>query len=510
VNVHQRVDELHGKPGHNSKFLDDKDLDAYAEIYAAEARESLWAYRRFMDPELTLGWFPRAISQALQEFYDDLIAGKRPKLVLEAPPQHGKTRNIQDFLAWVAGKNPELKQIYASFSSDLGVSANVAIQRQLSDEKYGMVFPDTIMGKDNVVTRASLPKRNSKFIEFAGHKGSFRNATINGQINGKTLNLGVIDDPIKGRAEASSKKKRDTAWNWLMDDFLSRFDDKAGMILMATRWHVDDPTGRFLLKFPNAKVLKFPAFSLTPDPESPRSYDLRRVAGIPLFPQFKTKPFLMERRKAYTKASWESLYQQSPIVVGGGIFPIDAIKITRQHPELKDIKKSVRYWDKAGTTDDGAFTAGVLMHELFSGGWIITDVVRGQWGAFKREKVILATAERDAERYGKMNIHIHTEQEPGSGGKESAERTTAMLRGYLAYSNRVTGSKEVRADPYAAQWQGGNITLLFSERWNDSFLDEHEAFPNSNYKDQVDAAAGAFAQIVGDPLGYDTTMRWAL
>jgi predicted phage terminase large subunit-like protein len=506
VNYHTR-DELHGKPGHNF-YLSEEDLDTYAEFYASEARDSLWAYRRFMDPDLVLGWFPRAISQALQEFYDDLIAGKRPKLILEAPPQHGKTRNIQDFLGWVAGKNPDLKQIYASFSSDLGVDANTAIQRQMLDEKYAMVFPDTIISTSNVVTVANKPKKNSRFIEFAGRKGSFRNTTVNGQITGKTLHLGVIDDPIKGRAEASSKNNRDKAWSWLMDDFMTRFDDQAGMILMATRWHVDDPTGRFLLKFPHAKVLKFPAMSIAADPERPRLYDLRRREGIPLFPQFKSKPFLLERRAASTVASWESLYQQSPIIVGGGVFPIERIKMTSVMPEIKDIKRSVRYWDKAGTTDDGAFTAGVLMHELFSGGWLISNVVRGQWGSFKREEIIKATAERDAQRFGFLKVKVVVEQEPGSGGKESAERSIANLAGHKVEADRVTGQKEVRADPYAAQWQGGNITLLVAP-WNDAFLDEHEAWPNSKYKDQVDAAAAAFVQVVGKKYAYDTSMKWA-
>lgn len=507
MNIHQ---PMPGGMGHNSRFYDEDDLDALADFYATESRESLWAYRRFMDPEIVLGWFPRAISIALQEFYDDLIAGKRPKLILEAPPQHGKTRNIQDFLSWVAGKNPDLKMIYASFSSDLGVDTNTAMQRLMTDERYNLVFPDTIISAKNVVTMANRPRRNSKLIEFAGHKGYFRNTTVNGQITGKTLNLGIIDDPIKGRAEASSKNNRDKAWNWLMDDFMSRFTDDAGMVLMATRWHVDDPTGRFLLKYPHAKVLKFPALSLDPNIEGelPRPYDLRRVKGVPLFPQFKSKTFLMERKNAYTLASWESLYQQSPIIVGGGMFPIDRIKTSASMPEMANIKKSVRYWDKAGSTDEGAWTAGVLMHELHSGGWFISDVVRGQWGAFERERIIKATAERDKERFGYLKVLQYHEQEPGSGGKESAERTTANLAGHKAFADRPVGNKELRADPYAAQWQGGNITILVRP-WNDAFLDEHEAFPNSTFKDQVDAAAAAFIQLVGKKYAYDTSMAWA-
>ena len=51
---------------------------------------------------------------------------------------------------------------------------------------------------------------------------------------------------------------------------------------------------------------------------------------------------------------------------------------------------------------------------------------------------------------------ICVEQEPGSGGKESVEATIRMLAGFVAEADRVTGSKEVRADPFAAQWQAGS------------------------------------------------------
>ena len=109
----------------------------------------------------------------------------------------------------------------------------------------------------------------------------------------------------------------------------------------------------------------------------------------------------------------------------------------------------------------------------------------------------------DKATYG--NVRIVVEQEPGSGGKESAERTIAMLRGYPVEADRVTGNKEIRAEPYAGQVQGGNVGLVGAD-WNEPFLDEHEAFPNYKYKDQVDAAAGACAKL--SVRGYDTSLSW--
>jgi predicted phage terminase large subunit-like protein len=90
------------------------------------------------------------------------------------------------------------------------------------------------------------------------------------------------------------------------------------------------------------------------------------------------------------------------------------------------------------------------------------------------------------------------EQEPGSGGKEIAEATIRNLRGYTVYADRVTGSKEVRAEPFAAQVQGGNVFLV-ADDWVRAFLEEAEAFPNGKLKDQIDAAAGAFAWLTQKP-----------
>jgi predicted phage terminase large subunit-like protein len=487
--------------------LTEDDIELITEYYASQARRNLWAYRNFMDDTLIKGWFAKDLSDNLQQFFLDLKAGKRPKLVIEAPPQHGKSRGMHDAITWFAGMDPDLKMIFASFSSDLGTAANSHVQRTLDDERYPLVFPDTTIGTSNVVTQVGRAKRNSRFIEFVGHRGSFRNTTINGQINGKTLDIGLIDDPIKGRAAASSKAMRDKIWTWFTDDFFTRFNDLAGMILTATRWDLDDPTGRFMNFFPDATVISYPALSTKESIE--RDYDLRTELDVPLFPEFKSKTFLEDRRRFMTVASWESLYQQSPIVVGGGIFPVDRVPVVQAMPEDKEIKATVRYWDKAGTQDGGAFTCGVRMHSLKTGGWIVTDVVRGQWNAWERERMIKKTAESDAERFGRRNVRIITEQEPGSGGKESAERTIEMLAGYPVYKDKVTGSKELRAEPYAAQWQGGNISVLRNQKWNDPFFYEHEAFPSGKYKDQVDASAGAFAQLAQTDNSYDESMKWA-
>jgi phage terminase large subunit-like protein len=81
-----------------------------------------------------------------------------------------------------------------------------------------------------------------------------------------------------------------------------------------------------------------------------------------------------------------------------------------------------------------------------------------------------------------------------------------MLAGYSAEADRVSGAKEVRADPFATQWQAGNVRLVSAD-WNRAYMDEHEIFPSGRYKDQVDASAGTFNKIASK-YRYDSTLAW--
>jgi predicted phage terminase large subunit-like protein len=487
------------------KPITDDDLDLLEDLYALEARDNLWAFRQYVDSSLIRGWWVAEVSRQFQVFYERMEKGERPKLIMEAPPQHGKTRGLQDAVSWMSGKNPNLKTIYASFSDELGVGTNTYLQRLMTTDKYQRVFPDTRLAAEGGDGDGGSWARNSKLLEFVGARGMFRNATVQGQITGKSLDLGVIDDPLKGREAAQSKNIRDKTWMWLMDDFFSRFSEHAGLIITMTRWHVDDPVGRFQNYFPDAVVLKYPAeYAPTPQGMRNNAWDPRQP-GEPLFPEYKSTAFLQERKSIYTQASWQSLYQQMPIVSGGGMFPIEKFKLVSNPPAAADIKKSVRYWDKAGTEAGGAFTCGVLAHLLHDGRTVISDVKRGQWSSWDRERHIKAATEADEIKHGRVETWV--EQEPGSGGKESAERTIAMLRGFPVFADKVTGSKELRAEPYAAQVQGGTV-MLVNGLWTQPFVDEHEVFPTGKYKDQVDAAAGAFTKMTTKKYKYDSTLSW--
>lgn len=178
---------------------------------------------------------------------------------------------------------------------------------------------------------------------------------------------------------------------------------------------------------------------------------------------------------------------------GGSIFPRDGLRVVEAGPAKA---ARVRYWDKAGTEGGGAYTAGVLFGRTEDGLYFVENVVRGQWGSHARNQVMLETAKADRQRCGSVQVVV--EQEPGSGGKESAEYTLKLLAGFPVFAERVTGDKLTRAQPLAAQVQAGNVRLVRGS-WNTAYIDELSTFPAGPYKDQVDASAGAFNRLAGVP-----------
>lgn len=176
----------------------------------------------------------------------------------------------------------------------------------------------------------------------------------------------------------------------------------------------------------------------------------------------------------------------------GSLFDVSRLVYADVRPT---VASRVRYWDKAGTQGGGDYSAGVLLSRAPDGRFWVEHVRRGQWSAGGRNAVIAETAaaDRRAADY-RGGVTTWLEQEPGSGGKESAELSVRELAGYAVFAERVTGDKATRAAPLAAQIEVGNVGLIRGD-WNADFVDELASFPGGKHDDQVDAAAGAFNKL---------------
>lgn len=167
-----------------------------------------------------------------------------------------------------------------------------------------------------------------------------------------------------------------------------------------------------------------------------------------------------------------------------------------------DIISYVRAWDLAAgeerTGSTAAYTAGVLMGKRRGGGYVVLDVINRRMSASDVRACIQSTAITDQLRFKPLRIRLN--QDPGQAGKDQAEQYLKLLTGHAVSIVRESGSKLVRAEPFSAQWQGlsgtshGNVSLLPGE-WNAEYLSQLEAFPDSKYKDMVDASATAFSEL---------------
>jgi hypothetical protein len=179
----------------------------------------------------------------------------------------------------------------------------------------------------------------------------------------------------------------------------SRFSDKAALLLIGTRWHIDDPAGRMIEHFGDrVQIARFSALA--------EHDEAHRKMGESLFPELKSLEFLLERKKLYTIGSWEALYQQNPIVVGGGVFPIERIQVRPIQPDRSQILRSVRFVDKAGTSDGGAYTAMVLMHLMHDKSYVIEHVARGQWSSARARGAVSSSGPSRIARYSRLRTKL--------------------------------------------------------------------------------------------------------
>jgi len=161
-----------------------------------------------------------------------------------------------------------------------------------------------------------------------------------------------------------------------------------------------------------------------------------------------------------------------------------------------DIVRWARGWDLAATAEgeggSPAYTSGVLMGKRKNGQYIIADVVNIRQTANDVRQTIKLTAQMDKARYKRVRIRLP--QDPGQAGKDQAQSYIKFLSGFDVAAVPETGSKEVRAEPMAAQWQAGNFGVLIGN-WNENYFSQLESFPASKYKDMVDASSMAFAEL---------------
>jgi len=460
-----------------------------AAAIASLARASFYDFVRefwgsIISEEPVWNWHIEFLCNELQVMAERVFRGetKLYDLIVNIPPGTTKSTIISVmFPAWVWTRMPAARFICASYTDKLALDLSRKSRDICRSEKYRACFPEVVIRDD----------QDTKSYYMNRHGGSRYAVGTGAGVTGFHAHFILIDDPIDPLAAVSEEELK-TANRWMTETIPSRKVDKkvTVTILVMQRLHQNDPTGHLLNKDrSNIRHICLPA-ELS-DKINPPELAARYVDGM-LDPVRLSREVLEEAWRDLLDYGYSCQFRQDPIPRGGGMFKADRILIRAVPPMLT---KVVRYWDKAATGGGGAFTVGFKMGMVLDKitseqrFWVM-DIYRAQVDSWSREVEIKKIAKADG-----RTVRIGLEQEPGSGGKESAQATVSRLAGYSVVIDKVTGAKELRADPFSTQVNAGNV-FMAPGAWNAAFMQEISYYPHSTYKDQVDAGSGAFSMLV--------------
>lgn len=407
---------------------------------------------------------------------EDVVAGRCDRLMICAPPGSAKsTYTTKLFVPYWLAKYPKSNIISASHTSGLASKFGREVRNMVDEEAEVLGFG---------------LREDSRAVDSwtTTHGGEYVAVGVGVAIAGIRADLVLIDDPFKGREDADSATQREKVWSWYTGDVIGRLKPEGRVIIINTRWHEDDLSGRLIAQgLEDWKVLSFEALC-----EDPENDPMGREIGQALWPEWEDEEKLLRKKSVMGSREWECQFQQHPI--GKGVALIDADQIKMETTVPGKITSIVRAWDLAGTEQQGSnnpdWTVGLKLGRLEDGRHIVLDIRRGRWSPQDVENQIYQAAVDDG-----YETAIVIPQDAGQAGKAQAQSYVQKLAGYRVVVQLQTGSKTTRATPVIAQIEASQL-LCLTRKWSTAFLDELGKFPTGTKDDQVDALSSAFNWMV--------------
>lgn len=352
------------------------------------ARYALMPFMLYTKDNYEAGWFNELLCMELDKFLEDVEAGLMPRLMLFAPPRSGKSEVAsRRFPAKVLGKHPDWNIIACSYSSDLANRMSRETQRIIDSKAYQDVYPNTRLSTgraaSSAIKTAELWEILNSNNELQG--GSYRAAGVNGGITGQGMNIGIIDDPAKDYATASSATYQESVMDWYETTFYTRLDPKVnGIIIILTRWHVNDLAGQLLKKAKEEDGEKWRVVSFPMEAEKTEIHTLNgqtyrlREPGEILFPERMPRAFV-NKCKALGALTWNALYQQNPQILGGELIHSEQF---RRYKTLPFLAYRMIFADTAQKTEEHNDYSVFQCWGMGEDNRIyLIDQIRGKWEA---------------------------------------------------------------------------------------------------------------------------------
>lgn len=270
------------------------------------AHNHLINFCQLMNPKFEVVWFHELIARKLEEVLIKVQNKQKARLILTIPPRHGKTQLASIYFpAWVLGKVPTLKFIFATYGAELAEKVGLDTRDVINSEGYQAIFP-------NIQLRPDV-KAKAKWM--TNKQGSYTLVGAGGAVTGTGGNIILVDDLIKSREEAESDSVSSFSWEYYRSTLYSRLEGYGAVIVIMQRWNEKDLVARLLEDDTRRReageatedweIINFPAIAEEDEGE--------RKQGEPLWPSKFPLPVLENIRQAQGLYNFVSQYQQDPI-----------------------------------------------------------------------------------------------------------------------------------------------------------------------------------------------------
>lgn len=384
------------------------------------------------------------------------------RVVVAAPPQHGKTElTLRAFLWWAIRCEPK-RHAYATYNGDRAL----AVAR-----KFWVLAEQSGLEPSGVLDEIRL--KGGATIKFTSIGGSLTGYPVDG--------VCVIDDPLKDATEAQSATIRQRCVEWFDTVAFTRRHPGTSFVIMATRWHPEDLSGVLIgrgWRYVNLKAIaEGPANDngiVLDDPAG-------RRAGESLWPAHKPPEFFAEERK--NPHWWASLYQGEPRPRGAKLFGEPARYDTL--PAIYRVGFGVDLAYTAKTQRDWSVCIELWRQDREGADplFYVVEVDRRQVQAPDFSSAVKAKVERTS---APIRWYAY--------GPEIGVGDFLIRDGLYLQALSARGDKFVRAQDVAKAWNAGRVLVPRDAPWLAVFLDELREFTGTGdlHDDQVDALGAAF------------------
>ena len=433
-----------------------------------------------MWPEFIMGTHHGIIAKKLEQ----IASGEIKRLIINMPPRHTKSE-FASFLfpAWMIGRNPAMKIIQATHTTELAVNFGRKTKNLLETDEYKDIFPGTSLSVDSKASGRWDTKRGGMYYAVG----------VGSNLAGRGGDLIIIDDPHSEQT-ALSTSGFDLAWDWYTGGPRQRLQPGGAIVLVQTRWSEKDMTAQLIRaqgKDPLAdqwEIVELPA--LMP-------------SGEPCWPEFWSKHELEQVKASVPPYKWNAQYQQNPTAEELSILKREWWKkwTKKEVPNLQYVIQSYdTAFSKKETADYSAITTWGVFYPQEIGGspaLILLDVKKGRWD-FPELKVI---AQEQYNFWEPETVII----EAKATGMPLTHELQKLGIPVVNFTPSKGNDKLSRVHSISPLFEAGMVWAP-DEVWADEMIEECAAFPNGRYDDLVDSMTqalmryrqGNFVQIPTD------------